>query len=220
MKNLLKAITKYLNEDVVKLQELEKGLTEEINKLKATKKVEDSTAKEIEEILNERINLVESAIQDIKNRFNTEKEMFLTLYGDRIKRVINIYSKLKKVDYKLGNYGLESYAHLLERDSKTENNWNKCHLEFKVRHIYLYFHEKSEQYYEEQKVLIDSTFYVALDLETKELVLGIDNRNQFTCDNAYTLALKDLLTIQRLAKKFERLEEIANGIVEEILGRR
>ena len=37
MKNLLKAITKYLNEDVVKLQELEKGLTEEINKLKAIK---------------------------------------------------------------------------------------------------------------------------------------------------------------------------------------
>lgn len=210
MKNLLNTIIKYLNEDLNKLGELNKLLSEEIIFLEKAKneQKEDNKLISLEEKLMKKINEKERRIDDYKLAFKTAKEMLLTFYKERIIKCIETYNMLRKLDEKSRELGLKQYSKVLEDGD--------MHF-FNYYYNRLYFRYHGTRNVENEKIIIDSTFYLYYNKENNDLTLNINNRNEYTCDNNLTLAIKDYLVVIEMVNEFEKFEEKVNKLVEEIL---
>ena len=214
MKNLLNAIIKYLNEDLNKLGELNKLLSEEIILLEKAKneQKEDNRIISLEEKIKRKINEKERRIEDYVLAYKTAKDMFLTFYKERIIKCYDIYETLTKLDKKGNSLGLGQYSKVLE------NRGYNMHFDgYHYLKERLFFNYVDQKIVEEEKVIINSTFYLSYDKENNELTLNINNRNEYSCDNKLTLVMKDYFTIIAMVDAFEKFEERVNNLVEKIL---
>lgn len=213
MNNLLKAITKYLNQDLNKMEELNNLLSNEITTLKKAKNEQkkDNLILNLEENLKNKINEKESKILKLKEEFKNIEDYFLKVYGDRIKRIYNIYFALDSLDKKQYELGLPRYSQILTSTNRP--------MYFDFRNSYkLCFNYEFTGEFDKEKIIINSTFYFSYNKEKDDLTININNRNEYNCDNNYTLAMKDVLTIKQMIIAFEKFEKDVNELVEKILG--
>lgn len=212
MNNLLKAITNYLSQDLNKMEELNNLLSSEITNLKMAKneQKEDNLILSLEEKLKNKINEKENKILKLKEEFKNIKDYFLKVYGDRIKRIYNIYFTLDSLDKKQYELGLPRYSQVLTGTRPMYFGIYGCSNK-------LWFNYVFEGEFEKERIIINSTFYFSYNIEKDDLTININNRNEYNCDNNYTLAIKDVLTIKQMIIAFEKFEKEVNELVEKIL---
>ena len=214
MKTLLNAIIKYLDKDLNKLGELNKLLSEEITLLEKAKneQKEDDKLVSLEEKIKRKINEKEKRIEDYMFAYQTAKEMFLAFYKERIIKCYNIYEMLTKLDEKSKSFGLVQYSEVLE--NRGYDMYFDGYHNSKER---LFFNYVNQRIVEEEKVVINSTFYLSYDKENNDLTLNIMSKNEYNCDNKLTLIMKDYFTITAMVDAFEKFEERVNDLIETIL---
>lgn len=212
MNNLLKAITNYLSQDLNKMEELNNLLSSEITNLKMAKKEQkkDNLILSLEENLKNKMNEKENKILKLKEEFKNIEDYFLKVYGDRIKRIYNIYFTLDSLDKKQYELGLPRYSQMLKSTHRP--------MYFSPYQSYkLCFHYEFKGEFEKESIIINSIFYFSYNKEKDDLTININNRNEYNCDNNYTLAIKDVLTIKQMIIAFEKFEKDVNELVEKIL---
>ena len=218
MSNLLKAITNYLNEDLEEMKKLEIELKDEIQTIQSNKeKKQKETYSSLENILLKKTNDIKQEIEDIKQQTKQVQDSFLFLYKDRIKHVIEIYKTLKKVDIENERLPIEKKATLLERERARQlgypmyiDDWLPLWNGKSVSNCIL-FDFKKNTYIKGHKIIIDAIVYIT------ENNINFFKQQQYTFDNDFTFAQKDLMTFQAIEEQFIKFEEKVNNYVKKLI---
>jgi hypothetical protein len=216
MSNLLNAIVQYLNQDLNKMEELNKELGEEITNLKQVKNVkkEDNKLLSLEEKLKKRIEERENRLESLKKEYVKVRDFTIEIYGERIKNVFKTYSLLCKLDEKNHRLGLKTYS----QDFEYQRNDEKQKMYFLSGRLF-WFNAKVVK---SDSVSIGSLnirfiSYFVYDKENDIITFNIHDNCEYTNDNALSLETKKVIAICELANAFENFEKRINDCVEKIL---
>lgn len=218
MSNLLNAIVQYLNQDLNKMEELNKELGEEITNLKQTKntKKEDNKLLSLEEKLKRRIEERENRLESLRKEYVKVRDFTQEIYGERIKSVFKTYKLLNNLGKESKKLGLKAYHEDFrwKRDIKEKMYFNEDYqnrLGFHCKKTTISDSTKDNQLY------IDIMIWIIYTEDKDDLTINVFSNGEYTNDNALSLETKKVIAICELAKVFEEFEKRINDCVEKIL---
>lgn len=217
MSNLLNAIVQYLNQDLNRMEELNKELGEEITILKQAKNVkkEDNRLLSLEEKLKRKIEERENRLESLKKEYIKIRDFTTEIYGERIKNVFKTYKLLNNLGRESKKLGLKAYHEdfCWKRDTKEKMYFNEDYqnrLGFHCKKTVISDSTKNNELY------IDLTIWI-IYTDDKDFTINIFSNGEYTNDNALSLETKKVIAISELAKVFEEFEKRINDCVEKIL---
>ena len=218
MSNLLNAIVQYLNQDLNKMEELNKELGEEITILKQTKNIkkEDNKLLSLEEKLKRRIEEREDRIESLRKEYVKVRDFTQEIYNERIKSVFKTYKLLNNLGRESKKLGLKAYHEDFrwKRDIKEKMYFNEDYqnrLGFHCKKTTISDSTKDNQLY------IDIMIWIIYTEDKNDFTINIFSNGEYTNDNALSLETKKVIAICELAKAFEEFEKRINDCVEKIL---
>lgn len=210
MENLTKAIINYLEKDTNKITSLNEMLTEELKNIELEQKKENELSTPLSRLnakLLGKIEREENEIKKINEDIKAKKKMFLVMYGERIKKLFDVYNLLKNIKSK-GDL-------LLKKDILSPLTNSKGNMRFEFSYIVaktiIHFHVVKELKEENDINHINSTWYITPN------EIGVINRYQFGNDTTKKLVKKDLYVMEQIEKEFLKFEKYVNQVVEDLL---
>lgn len=216
MSNLLNAIVQYLNQDLNKMEELNKELGKEITNIKQTKntKKEDIKLLSLEEKLKRKIEERENRLESLKKEYIKVRDFTIEIYGERIKNVFKTYSLLCKLDEKNNRLGLKTYS----QDFEYKRNDEPQKMYFLGGRLF-WFNTKVVKSDSVSVGNLNIRFisYFAYDKENDIITFNIHDNGNFSNDNELSMETKKVIVICELAKIFEEFEKRINDCIKKIL---
>lgn len=216
MSNLLNAIVQYLNQDLNKMEELNKELGEEITTLKQTKNIkkEDNKLLSLEEKLKMKIEEKKNRLESLKKEYLKVRDFTIKIYEERIKNVFKTYYLLSRLDMENNKLGLKTYS----QDFEYKREGNSHTMYFNSGRLFFFFTKVVQSdSVSVGNLSVRFISYFVYDNENDMITFNIHDNCEYSNDNELSMETKKVIAICELAKHFEEFEKRINECVEKIL---